>query len=125
MGRDALKLSNYGCVNIHPSMLPDAKGVDPVFQSLLRGTPVLGVTVHFMTLDLDAGRILAQRSLETCAESSAFATTALLFREGAELLVASIDSIVGGGAGVPQAGAGNYQSWLARNATADKGINIR
>jgi methionyl-tRNA formyltransferase len=114
VGAEALKLPRHGCLNIHPSLLPDAKGVDPVFQCLLRRVPALGVTVHFMSLELDAGRILAQRSLERSAESSVFATTALLFREGAELLVAAIEPIGGGGSGVPQEGAGNYQSWPTR-----------
>jgi methionyl-tRNA formyltransferase len=129
MGAAALEVPKFGCVNIHPSLLPDAKGVDPVFQCLLRGVPVLGVTVHFMSLDLDAGRILAQRPLERCAESSVFATTALLFREGAELLAAAIEPIIGCGAGVPQEGAGNYQSWPTRrelrNFSARGGAQLR
>jgi methionyl-tRNA formyltransferase len=125
----ALELPKYGCLNIHPSLLPDAKGVDPVFQCLLRGAPALGVTVHIMSLDLDAGRILAQRSLEREEDSSVFATTAVLFREGAELLVAAIEPIVGGQAGAPQEGAGNYQSWPSRqdvrNLSARGGALLR
>jgi methionyl-tRNA formyltransferase len=109
----ALALPKRGCLNIHPSLLPEAKGVDPVFQSLLQGIP-LGVTVHFMTPELDAGRIVAQRPITGRAGSSVFATTALLFREGSELLAAAIDSIVGGAAGSPQSGAGSYQSWPTR-----------
>jgi methionyl-tRNA formyltransferase len=102
----------YGCVNIHPSLLPDAKGVDPVFQALLPGAaPPLGVTVHFMSPELDAGRIIAQRSVGRRAGSSVFATTALLFREGAELLAAAMERIVGGWTGTPQRGTGSYQSW--------------
>jgi methionyl-tRNA formyltransferase len=110
----ALALPKYGSLNIHPSRLPDAKGVDPVFQCLLQGIPPLGVTVHFMSPELDAGRIVAQRSLESRSESSVFAMTALLFREGAELLVAAIDSVARGATGAPQSGAGNYQSWPTR-----------
>jgi methionyl-tRNA formyltransferase len=109
----ALALPKHGCLNIHPSLLPEAKGVDPVFQSLLQGTP-LGVTVHFMTPELDAGRIVAQRPITGRAGWSVFATTALLFREGSELLAAAIESIVGGAAGSPQSGAGSYQSWPTR-----------
>lgn len=110
----ALALPKYGSLNIHPSLLPDAKGVDPVFQCLLQVIPRLGVTVHFMTSELDAGRIVAQRSLESRSESSVFATTALLFREGAELLVAAIESIARGATGAAQRDAGNYQSWPTR-----------
>jgi hypothetical protein len=107
----ALALPKRGCLNIHPALLPEAKGVDPVFQSLLHGAPPLGVTVHFMTPELDAGRIVAQRSLEGRARSSVFAITALLYREGAELLAMALESIAGGATGSPQSGIGSYQSW--------------
>jgi len=110
----ALALPKRGCLNIHPSLLPDAKGVDPVFQSLLHGVPPLGVTVHFMTPELDAGRIVAQRSIEGRAGSSVFAATALLFREGAELLAQALEHIAAGATGSPQSGAGSYQSWPTR-----------
>jgi methionyl-tRNA formyltransferase len=109
-----LALPRRGCLNIHPSLLPEAKGVDPVFQSLLHGDPPLGVTVHFMSPELDAGRIVAQRSFEGHATTSVFSTTALLFREGAELLAAAIESIARGATGTPQSGAGSYQSWPTR-----------
>jgi methionyl-tRNA formyltransferase len=109
-----LVLPKCGCVNIHPSLLPDAKGVDPVFQALLPGASPPGVSVHFMSPELDAGRIIAQRSVGGRAGSSVFATTALLFREGAELLAAAMEQIVGGSTGTPQSGAGSYQSWPTR-----------
>jgi methionyl-tRNA formyltransferase len=110
----ALALPKRGCLNIHPSLLPEAKGVDPVFQSLLHGAPQLGVTVHFMTPELDAGRILAQQSLEGRAGASVFAMTALLFRAGAELLAGAIDDIARGATGTVQSGRGSYQSWPTR-----------
>jgi methionyl-tRNA formyltransferase len=110
----ALALPKRGCLNIHPSLLPEAKGVDPVFQSLLHGVPPLGVTVHFMTPELDAGRIVAQRPIQGHAGASVFATTARLFREGAELLAGAIEDIARGATGSAQKGAGSYQSWPTR-----------
>jgi methionyl-tRNA formyltransferase len=110
----ALALPKHGCLNIHPALLPEAKGVDPVFQSLLHGLPPLGVTVHFMTPELDAGRIVAQRSIERPARSSVFAITARLFREGAELLAGALESVAAGATGSPQSGTGSYQSWPTR-----------
>jgi methionyl-tRNA formyltransferase len=120
----ALALPKLGCLNIHPALLPEAKGVDPVFQSQLNGTPPLGVTVHFMSPEFDAGQIVAQRPLEArrssleagqistaVAHRSVFAITAQLFREGAELLANAIESIANGATGTPQSGAGSYQSW--------------
>jgi methionyl-tRNA formyltransferase len=116
----ALALPKLGCLNIHPALLPEAKGVDPVFQSQLNGTPPLGVTVHFMSPEFDAGQIVAQRPLEArqgsaaVARSSVFAITAQLFRQGAELLANAIESIADGATGSPQSGVGSYQSWPTR-----------
>jgi methionyl-tRNA formyltransferase len=107
----ALALPTRGCLNIHPSLLPEARGVDPVFQAIMRGAPTLGVTVHFMSPELDAGRILGQRSIERRTGWSVFEATAVLFREGAELLAAAIDAVERGTTGSAQSGAGSYQSW--------------
>ena len=111
----ALALPTRGCLNIHPSLLPANQGVDPVFQTMLTGFPQLGVTVHFMTLELDAGPIVAQRTFKAHAESSVFEITALLFREGADLLASSIHSIAAGAAGTRQHGVASYQSWPTRS----------
>jgi methionyl-tRNA formyltransferase len=110
----ALGLPALGCLNIHPSLLPEAKGVDPVFQALLHDELQFGVTVHFMSAGLDAGPIVAQRCILPRTNSSLFATTALLFREGGELLATQIESIVRGATGTAQSGAGSYQSWPTR-----------
>jgi folate-dependent phosphoribosylglycinamide formyltransferase PurN len=110
----ALALPKQGCLNIHPALLPEAKGVDPVFQSLLHGIPPLGVTVHFMSPELDAGRIVAQRSIEAGTRSSVFAVTARLYAQGAELLASAMESIAAGATGTPQSGIGSYQSWPTR-----------
>ena len=40
---ETLAIPVLACLNIHPSLLPDAKGVDPAFQALLHGGPPLGV----------------------------------------------------------------------------------
>jgi methionyl-tRNA formyltransferase len=106
-----LALPTLGCLNIHPSLLPDAKGVDPVFQALLHGGPPLGVTVHFMNQEFDAGRILAQQRIEPRRGASVFETTALLYRDGAELLANTVERVAAGDQGALQSGPGSYQSW--------------
>jgi methionyl-tRNA formyltransferase len=108
---ETLTLPTLGCLNIHPSLLPDAKGVDPVFQALLHGGPPLGVTVHFMSQEFDAGRILAQQPLEPRRGASVFETTAVLYRNGADLLTQTVDRLAAGDRGALQSGPGTYQSW--------------
>jgi phosphoribosylglycinamide formyltransferase-1 len=48
-------------LNIHPSLLPAFPGVDAQRQALDYGAKVSGVTVHFVTPELDAGPIILQR----------------------------------------------------------------
>jgi methionyl-tRNA formyltransferase len=107
----ALAVPRVGCLNIHPSLLPAAKGVDPVFQCLLHGRPRIGVTVHEMTPELDAGSILAQSPVTIPEGASVLAATELVFAAGAALLVERIPALVAGERGRPQTEAGDYQSW--------------
>jgi phosphoribosylglycinamide formyltransferase-1 len=50
-------------LNIHPSLLPAFPGTHPQRQALEHGVKVSGVTVHFVTRDLDAGPIVMQAAV--------------------------------------------------------------
>lgn len=98
-------------VNIHPSLLPALKGVDPVFYAQLRAQRPLGVSVHRVADELDTGQVLAQTSLPVPADTSVLAATAMLFERGAELVLENLPQLLAGDAGAPQVGEGSYDSW--------------
>ena len=50
-------------LNIHPALLPSFPGVDAQQQAVDHGVKISGVTVHFVTRDLDAGPIVLQRAV--------------------------------------------------------------
>jgi phosphoribosylglycinamide formyltransferase-1 len=50
-------------LNIHPALLPSFHGVDAQRQAVEHGVKISGVTVHFVTRDLDAGPIVLQRAV--------------------------------------------------------------
>lgn len=50
-------------LNIHPSLLPAFPGMDAQRQAVEHGVKVSGVTVHFVTAELDAGPIILQRTV--------------------------------------------------------------
>jgi phosphoribosylglycinamide formyltransferase-1 len=51
----------YGrMLNIHPSMLPSFRGLEPHAQALRAGVKISGATVHFVTSETDAGPIVMQ-----------------------------------------------------------------
>ena len=110
----ALSIPLRGCLNIHPSLLPSFKGVDPVLQARLQRATSLGVSVHRMSPELDAGKILAQRSVLVPDGSSIFAATALLYRSGADLLSAAIDNLQAANDAEADSRHGSYQSWPSR-----------
>jgi len=50
-------------INIHPSLLPDFKGLDAQNQALEAGVTVSGCTVHYVDEHLDNGDIIVQRKV--------------------------------------------------------------
>jgi phosphoribosylglycinamide formyltransferase-1 len=47
-------------LNIHPSLLPSFRGLDPHGQALRAGVKISGATVHFVVAETDAGPIIMQ-----------------------------------------------------------------
>jgi methionyl-tRNA formyltransferase len=111
IGAAALASARLAAINIHPSLLPDLKGVDPVFFAMLRRAPRLGVSVHHMSGSLDAGNIVAQLPVPPATGASVLRTTAELFDQGARLLLAHLERIACGDLGTAQAEGGSYDSW--------------
>jgi methionyl-tRNA formyltransferase len=58
-----LRLPRMGCLNIHPALLPDNRGPDPLFWTFHRGDATTGVTIHLMDEGLDTGPVLLQESI--------------------------------------------------------------
>lgn len=51
-------------INIHPALLPSFKGAHGIEDAFNYGVKVFGVTVHYVTKELDGGPIIAQRGFE-------------------------------------------------------------
>jgi methionyl-tRNA formyltransferase len=104
-------------VNLHPSLLPALRGTDPVFRALLRGEPRLGVTLHRLAPELDAGDIVAQREAPLVEGESVLGATTRLYTLGARMLIESINDIRSG-AGKAQPPSTDYASWPTREEVA-------
>ena len=50
-------------LNVHPSILPAFPGANAVQQALDHGVKVTGVTVHFVSEEVDAGPIVGQEAV--------------------------------------------------------------
>jgi methionyl-tRNA formyltransferase len=58
-----LQLPPFGCLNLHPSLLPRYRGAAPVQRSLEAGESTVGVSVLYSVKAMDAGPLVAQRSI--------------------------------------------------------------
>jgi phosphoribosylglycinamide formyltransferase-1 len=58
-------------LNIHPSLLPAFKGLDPHGQALAAGVRISGATVHFVVPETDSGPILAQAAVPVLDDDTA------------------------------------------------------
>lgn len=61
MPKSVLDAPEYGCVNIHGSLLPKYRGAAPIQQSVLNGDKITGVTTMQMDIGIDTGDILLTR----------------------------------------------------------------
>jgi phosphoribosylglycinamide formyltransferase-1 len=50
-------------LNVHPSLLPEFRGLDAVGQAIEAGVSETGVSVHFMVEEVDAGPMVAQEKV--------------------------------------------------------------
>lgn len=49
-----------GIINVHPSLLPKYRGGNPYSRAIMNGDIQTGVTIHFMSEELDKGDIILQ-----------------------------------------------------------------
>jgi len=61
---EILEIPKYGCLNVHPSLLPRWRGPSPVQFAILNGDTDSGVTIMKIAEKVDAGPVLIQRKLK-------------------------------------------------------------
>lgn len=58
-----LDIPQYGCINVHASLLPKYRGAAPINQAIIDGENETGVTTMLMDVGLDTGDMLIKKSL--------------------------------------------------------------
>lgn len=84
-------------LNIHPSLLPAFPGADAQRQALQHGVKVTGATVHFVTPDLDAGPIVAQRAVPVLDDDSLETLSARILATEHRIFPEAIQKVLDGG----------------------------
>jgi phosphoribosylglycinamide formyltransferase-1 len=81
-------------VNVHPSLLPAFPGVDAQRQALEAGVAVSGVTVHFVTPELDAGPVILQAAVPVHAGDTAETLSSRILVEEHRLLPEALQYVL-------------------------------
>ena len=115
LSSEVLGLPPYGCLNVHPSLLPRWRGAAPVEAAILAGDEVTGVTIMQMNAGLDTGPILAQQEEPIRPDDTQATLERRLARLGADLLVKTLPAYLAGDSG-PARSRRKEQPTLASSA---------
>jgi methionyl-tRNA formyltransferase len=96
-----LQAPDYGCINVHASMLPRWRGAAPIQRAILAGDTRTGVTIMQMEKGLDTGPMMAVLPADI-GRKTAGELTEELAALGARLLVQVLDKMPGQVGRIPQ-----------------------
>jgi len=81
-----LDIPRYGCINVHPSLLPRFRGAAPVAAAILAGVEFTGVSIMLMDKGLDTGPVLARAQIPVSGRDTTGSLSAKLSLIAARLL---------------------------------------
>lgn len=85
-----LDLAPHGGINIHPSLLPRYRGASPIQWAVANGDAETGVTILYVSREMDAGDILLQERCPIDPEETAADLKPRLAERGADRLIEAI-----------------------------------
>ena len=83
----------FGCINIHPSLLPRWRGPTPIQTSLLHGDTETGVSIMRLDEGMDTGPIYAQCHYPIPPDSTSEDLHDTLAKLGAEQLIQTLNQL--------------------------------
>lgn len=115
--REILVYPEYGCINVHASLLPKLRGGAPIHRAIINGFKETGITIMHMAPSLDTGDIISQKSIEITDNDTASTLHDKLSIMGKELLLETLPSIIDGTA--PRIKQDDFESTYASNISKE------
>ena len=91
-----LDMPQYGCVNVHASLLPKYRGAAPIQWAVIDGEEKSGVTTMQMDEGLDTGDMLLTEEVVLDPQETGGSLFDKLSEVGAELLLKTLDELEAG-----------------------------
>lgn len=70
LSKEILELPEYGCINVHASLLPRWRGAAPIQWAIMEGDARTGITTMQMDEGIDTGDMLLKREVEIRPEET-------------------------------------------------------
>ncbi len=94
--KEILEIPKYGCINVHPSLLPKYRGSAPIQWAIINGDKKTGVTTMYLNEEMDAGDIILREEVTIGENETSGELWNRLSKIGAELLVKTLEQIQNG-----------------------------
>ncbi len=92
-----LEFPKYGCLNVHPSLLPKYRGASPIQYAILNGDTETGVTIMFMDEKMDHGEVISNIKYQISKRITYPELLKELAELGVKLLIETIPKWIKGG----------------------------
>ena len=91
---ELLTAPQFGCINVHASLLPELRGGAPIHYAIIQGKEKTGVTIMYMAEKLDAGDILTSVEVPILEDDNVGTMHDKLSEAGAKLLSETIPKLL-------------------------------
>jgi methionyl-tRNA formyltransferase len=91
---ELLTAPEFGCINVHASLLPELRGGAPIHYAIIQGKEKTGVTIMYMAEKLDAGDILTSVEVPILEDDNVGTMHDKLSEAGAKLLSETIPKLL-------------------------------
>lgn len=88
-----LDYPEYGCINVHASLLPKLRGGAPIHKAIIDGYDKTGITIMYMDIKMDSGDIISQEETKILDSDNLEILHDRLSLMGVELLLKTLPSI--------------------------------
>lgn len=93
LSQEILDIPEYGCVNVHASLLPAYRGAAPIHWAVINGETKTGITTMLMDAGLDTGDMLLQQEYAIGTEATTGEVHDALAVIGARTLIDTLDRL--------------------------------
>ena len=91
--KSLLDYPEYGCINVHASLLPKLRGGAPIHMAIIDDYDKTGITIMYMDVKMDSGDIISQEETKILDSDNLEILHDRLSLMGVELLLKTLPSI--------------------------------